>query len=253
MKYLFFLCLCCSMLMARPWPDMKNPETVLGHDFVVSIPQTGTNWVLVSLQHLTYRPVRSLQGDPSVRVGNVNGENRFGLADFSKETLYRTHIPTDLWKIDKSQNNLILLVRDYRERVIRQKKAEFKISYLKNLVKNLQLYEAWDPDHRFMIYYEDMVERPAEVMEEVLRFLGESTENLDNYVAHLEEYRSATLASYHKQHHKLNEKQLGSRGRDIHYYAKRASQRELKAIDEQIKALNFALWEKYLSHYANGR
>ncbi len=88
------------------------------------------------------------------------------LLDFNKSPFIRTHKG---YLLKKNQKKLIMLVRNYKESIIRNKiwlkdnlhnSGNYLFQNFDLLLLNPQTYYEWDSDKKLLIYYEDLVSNP---------------------------------------------------------------------------------------------
>jgi predicted metal-dependent hydrolase len=111
------------------------------------------------------------------------------------------------------------------------------------------MYDAWFPESRTIVFYEDFIVQSDEILVKLLDFMEEEAVYLDDFVMNKEEYLSRLLQSYSEQH-KNNRGGSSIQGspKPIHY-TRNADFETLKYIDEYIQRMAPELWEKYLKRY----
>ncbi len=82
------------------------------------------------------------------------------------------------WMIDMGTYNpeeeiLILLLRNYKEEIGKHSKGNFT-NFFDSYFENLQVYDNWNPEKRYLVLYEDIITKPVETFKKLLDFIGES-------------------------------------------------------------------------------
>lgn len=264
-KMWFFLILPCvlfvfaAVLHAEIAPDftfLKRSDAHLasGQHFLLTYARSGTNLTSCYLQYLTGKPIKFLFDEHTFLA-----ENRLKVPlDYSKLILYRTHFPKDLKKIDKQNNKLLYILRNFKESLFRHNYQQFENpeAFLAFFKKNdpvvqeymdgLEIYDAWEPTLRLLIHYEDLLNHPMSVISEVLAFFDEPIpSHLTD--ALLKEISAKTLASYDKQHKNVGGSH--SKGKDLLYHTRRLPFDILRDIDAVVESNYPVLWKNYLNIY----
>ncbi|MFW9880575.1 MAG: sulfotransferase domain-containing protein [Candidatus Thorarchaeota archaeon] len=181
MKFLiFFLCSLSFLYTQQKFIDLSKPKEIVEKEFLLGCKRSGNNWTIAILQILIGKPVRTVKNP---EFENYGGFNRLGLdLDQTKSILYRTHnIYPELRQIDQSKNKLIFIIRNYKECLVRGFKYTAKELYsvvlgdkagFKHYIENLQFYENWKDETKFIIFYEDLIFKPQETIKKLLAFLN---------------------------------------------------------------------------------
>ncbi len=228
---------------------------------MLTSPRSATNLLSCYIQSLTQRPIWLIDQKAAPHVAN----NRLDLTlDFSKTPIYRSHKADRFEGLNKLNNKLILIVRNYKECIHRDSshtsdknfvypsEEEFANFFLKmepnvkNYIHNLVIYDQWDPQNRLLIFYEDLMTSPLEEVKRILNFYGEP---IPSYLTRefLQSIGDQTLDSYHSQHRKTGGSH--SKGKDLQFHSKQISPSVLVEIDGVMKNANPHLWETYLKRY----
>ncbi len=231
--------------------------------FFLSFPRTGTTWTLNSIQYLTRRYTPRIDYFPlseSISRFPFNNMQDFNFLfldlDASKPPIYAVHTPEYLDKLCPKKNNLIMVVRDYREALLRSAKynQEGALNFeqidrdrINTYLNLLVYYENW-PGRKLIYRYEDLVLRPWVCMKKILKFLGEPIDRLGEYQANIDDLRARAVIGYHAK----NENKGGSisNGKDIHHHARNCDPKLVRILDKSVKTLASPLiWKKYLARY----
>jgi len=156
------------------------------------------------------------------------------------------------------KDKLILLLRNYKESCCktpfykRHRKAGNLPGLESNCVKyyqNIKCFDRWNPENRFLVRYEDLLERTEETLREVLAFLEVPVDEAkmraffapQNLKKHQERCLYLTRV--------LNGSSTVSRGSGIHYHSSLAAEGILDAIDRIFERYSPGLFHRYLEGY----
>ncbi len=252
LKIFFWILLIPTVVVARPAGCKKTREAV-DCVFILSEPKSGLNWLTYCLQTLTLRSICR----PTFEKGGV--DNPLLKLDHTKSPLLCTHFISRLREVDSTKNRLILVFRNYKENTIRRC-ADQPSEYQKMLDKGtlfdeqaakLRFYENWPEENRYLVYHEDLMENPEEILRGILHFLDEDDEKLEGILANIDRHKAKSLSAYENNMKKFGQSGPISRGKDILYHSKLMPQELLLQADELFKSRHPELWEKYLSRYAS--
>lgn len=216
--------------------------------FLLSIPRSGSHWLIYGLEYLTLQSFSngSLYYQGIVADINKDFVNPFKLdLDINKSPIViRTH--SVLWtkQFDKSDNKLILIVRDpfhffLREYLkiqnynVMQKHVDYYLSYL-------ELFDNWDKSNRYLIYYHELKNHPEIVFKEILDFLNKSDTRLYDFLNNINSLEKQAFQAYfqHFKTYKSPEKQL---------FKSEVIQNLKKEIHLKFLETNSDLFRKYLA------
>ena len=236
-------------------PNFDNPRSVENTDVFLSFMRTGTNWLFTCIQALTNKPLYYVEHASKGQYGIRKGINHLKInLDEAKKPLYHSHI-TDLVNQLPRSNRLLLIIRNYKEvfiRRVRDNPEDFSQLIKRNkqfrvYCSYLNVYEKWDPQNRLLIYYEDLIQKPAETLKAVLNFLGENDDKLKHFMENFETYRQKTVQSYHR----VQSSRGGSmsKGQDVLYHSRQVPTDLLKKTDAKMKKDYPHLWDSHLKRY----
>ncbi len=253
-KILLFVCLIFPLMAKGNGTVFSDKKHLKGKVFFLTYPRCGTNMTLGSLQLLTKRRLRWVE---KVKGGmNPHGFNRLKLdLNGNKSAIYRTHGSKFFNGINTYQNKLIVQLRNYKEVGLRcrgdnPKKflSWMRSSDFRSYMRKISCYERWDPAHRLLITYEDMLTNTEETLARVLDFLGEEGD-LVEFMEHRDENFAKILSSYDQQHSKKGMPGSYSKGKDLLYHSKKVPQEVLLKADEYVQKWYPEYWEKHLFCY----
>ncbi len=203
------------------------------------------------LEVLTKRPTLSFHSEPeNVKIYSLPlGMTLFLGTDMKKECIWKVHSKERMEAIgmDKEKDLLILILRDYKECLLRdlgdiQTAKEELNEPDPSYFANLALFDAWDEKRKLLVYYEDLLAELRRELERVLLFLGEDTSSLDPFMDQLDYYKMLSLEFY-----SMYVGPTLSRGEDILFHTKHNPEAFL--LDEIAHAKFPSLWEKYLTRF----
>lgn len=218
-------------------------------DFILTYPRSGTHLTSAYIQGTTATSFRCLNGWvlhtflSSSRFARITGEGR----------MFHTHFGGLLEKYNCGENKLLFILRNYKESIVRHTRgdrsdesvlADFANNRhaLRHYMKNLAVYDAWDPSRRLLVYYEDILRNPLQEVPRILEFLGKDVpENFGPEL--LAEISRDSLAFYEvrlKSH---------SKGADVHYHSKKMPPHYLNEIDSWVSMYYPDLFQAYLTRY----
>jgi len=219
-----------------------DPDLIL-----LSHPKSGTNLTTGLIQKYTLKPLTSLTN--YIHYQDANRLNL--LLDFNKSPFIRTHKG---YLLKKNQKKLIMLVRNYKESIIRNKiwlkdilhtSGNDLFQHFDLFLLNLQTYHEWDSDKKLLIYYEDLVSNPFTELNKILKFLEEN-EIDQSFLEDLEDTISKIKDSYHQQF--ANQGGCMSKGKDLLFHSQSIQENIWQRVDDLIKEKKPELWN-YIKRY----
>lgn len=194
--------------------------------YLLSYPRSGNTWMRYCIEVLTERPTAGFTKNPKLQALPFGYECSYPL-DFKKRPIWKVHSRGELnfaaYKYNPQRDLLIFLIRNPKESVVRQSgKTNLGGLLTGDGLKNFQtyfddlaLYHTWNSKKKILIYYEDMISRPREVMASVIRFLGDDQNKFDDFFNDYERHKAIAL--------KLYEYNGGSQtqGNDVLYHSRK--------------------------------
>lgn len=232
---------------------------------IVLTPQRcGTHWLLYSIRHLTKAsPIKGLQKNGTL-FENDSQFDFFGEPiNWNTYFLIHVHHPNSIIWQDPQENKLILIIRDYKESILRMFS---NFSYIKDVIgkkhndpifnilppfygvitwyfENLEYFEQFKGE-KFLVYYEELLLQSENVYRNILSFLNASDQFLEDFMNELELHKDVCLNYY-------DSKSFGSetKGKNLKFHSKKIKEEELIEFDQLVQDNYPNLWEKYLSRY----
>ncbi len=239
--------------------DVEAPEKIIGKEFFLTYPRSGTNLTIGILQYLTRKPLRDTKNNLKL---NLNAYNRLKLEiENEKNTLYRLHASLDwqkelLTKLQTKKNKLLFVLRNPKECIVRHcsySEQQFLKSVIENqggfaqYLFNLKIFDEWNDRTKLLLYYEDILATPEVVAIKLLEFFDESDDYLESYISNLDEILAGILTSYQKQ--SVVNKLKYSNKSIVPFHSKNFSRESMRIVDEHIISAYPNLWNKYLKRY----
>ena len=159
--------------------------------------------------------------------------------------------------INKEKNKLILVLRNYKECFLRHfsKYTSVLLRFRhdrKNILdnnqatyyfKNIEAYDSFSPQNRFLICYEDLISNPKKVIFDLANFLNSSPEKASELWNNFDQFKADQLYLY---------RHFGgsrSKGKSTIFHSKNIEIKKLQKLDTIIKRNYPRYWELYLSRY----
>ncbi len=248
--YVFIILWLCTTSVLYSTENKTENLTIL-----LLSPRSGSNLLTCTLNSITRKPIGVF---PS-RTINSYGMNRLNLDSVcSTPFIYRTDSADTLKGVSSNLNNLILVSRNPKELLFRDhsisslkdlQSKEIK-SFINTYLQRFKMYESWNPDNRYIVFYEDFINQEnEEIILDLLDFMGEEPTFFDDYVEHKEEYLYKILDSYRDQHKSKFGGKSSRNGPNTLYYTENKDPKLLQHIDQILQKKEPLIWEKYLKRF----
>lgn len=221
---------------------------------LLSFPRSGNTWLRYAVEFISKRPTcqapfrRCAAG--LEKKGAISSDLNLGVDTKEKAILVKRHRADFKWDtLTKENCRLVLLVRNYKEAVLRHAFASRKQddeAELKKCIEGylhcLHSYDKFDGD-KLLIYYEDIITKPKAEIGRLIDFLGVArgkwfNEFFNNYQHH----KNRSLKYY---------RPAGTMTRGdatkLMWHSQRAKPETLKIIEKGVKRDEIYL--KYLKRY----
>lgn len=253
--YIFYMMLITLPLIAIDLPQQELLKQICSYNgrktFLLSYPRSGSTWMRYCLEYLTgrptiYRPFLAYENNSPL------GWNAGFEIDWAKPPIEKMHNKREMKKqqYDSENDLLILIIRNPKEALSRQEKQQLTFALLsKNAGTrsqqyapdtyfiNIGIYDSWKPENRLLIYYEDLLVKPAQTLTKALLFLHEPLNRLDNFINEYEAHKQKAIEIY-----KVSE----SEGNDLLFHSRLINPDHRKQIDEWMSQLYPLIWQEYL-------
>lgn len=247
--------------------DISKPKSIKNQQFLLTNECSGSHFFLISFQELTRRCIRGRMWLEYFQI-TWQPENYFNTElDYSKKTFYWGHEYSSLNNMNSNQNQLIFILRNFKENLVRKLIAANKISrknynglkafqmikedilkdglFTKEYFIRVRTFEKWNAKNRLLVTYQELVSDPVNTFEKVLDFLSDSKERLADYAANLEEIKQKAL-NYYDAH---KTKSI-TKGKSFRFYRQNVPLKLLREIDSIVAKKYPIIWEKYLFKHA---
>lgn len=219
---------------------------------LLTYPRSGNTWLRYCIEYLTKRPTGETRYlFPTVKMSIMNAplSNSFDLgADLSAPPIVKLH-DYDHKKPSLNCPFLIMIVRNYKECLVREIKTEEKIrEHLERrrilYVANLETYDNWDPEKRLLIYYEDLIKNPKETLNKVVNFFHADPQYLDEFMDGYDQHRANCIMIYER-----DEEPSKTKGERPIFHSNRLRPEFKRYMDKAIKRNNPRIFDLYLRRY----
>jgi hypothetical protein len=109
----------------------------------------------------------------------------------------------------------------------------------------VKLYDGWDNEKRLIIYYEELLQKPKKVIEEVLSFMGLKTERLDYFIDNYDSLFNSSVNFYNRKETSF------SKGIDLSYHTKNYPNKEDIIMSDKYMENNYKEFIEYFKEYLN--
>jgi len=214
--------------------------TLFSNTFLLSFPRSGNTWLRYIIEHTADSP--TLEGGG----GGINQPMLAQLQNhlYQYPPIFKTHFCHDVGQND----TLILVVRDYKECIIRHALHESNPPYrqmVDEYFKNLSVFDAHPNEKKLLIFYEDIVVDPKPTVEQLCHFLSQHSEQrIDSFFKDFETHKEQCLALYRKK--------IGptvTNGQKIKFHNNEANREAIDTINHIVNEEHRELSEKYLERY----
>ena len=205
-------------------------------NYLLSYPRSGNTWLRYCIEVLTNkRTIGYLSSDD--KDSGVLPKNRTN----EEPILIKRHETSDI-----KEGKLILIVRNYKEVIIRHNSVKTimedyssnnRVTYL----KLLDFYHTYK-GKKMIVYYEDLIGDLKNTIEKVLNFLGLEVgfDSIDDFFSNIEEHKLKSLSIYGESK---------TKGKTTIYHSSKLTNDELIEWDNFLLKNNKVIFEKYLKRY----
>ena len=216
---------------------------------LLSLPRTGSNWIRYWFEYFS---------NENTSERNVLVEkNHWGdiRTEKTNATLYKRHKLTDEDMNGRAIENLVLVLRDYRECFVRHCRGrtfEKRVGRMTDFTDNIEMYDKFK-GNKMIMYYEDFVKSPEIYMKEFLDFLGVKNDWTDIDV---KKHRDISVELYEKGGvDGVGTKTRGApsltKGKaDFTFHQQDLSEEMKQQLEEWFKTEYTELHTKYLNRYS---
>ena len=173
-------------------------------NILLSFPRSGNTWVRYALECVTGRPtsiemVKNCQAGIKTR-GSISSTTDLKVDVLKKCIAIKRHRADNHWdSFSKDNINLILLVRHYKEAIIRHlistdyKDPSIIDKTINDYLHCLEFYDKFD-GNKILIYYEDLIINQKREFKRIFDFLG--VKDSVGFLKNIQKYRLLSIKSY---------------------------------------------------------
>lgn len=221
---------------------------------LLSFPRSGNHLVRFILEFLTLRRTRGCIGnyeDVAICKNKFEDETVLAQVDTNAPFIaYKHHgIPEIMSNIEQrlihKPERLILVLRDWRECILKDHTVGENIcGPINSYLENIKYYDEFSGE-KILIYYEDLITKPEEMIQKLNEFVGGIEEQYNKLVSNVSYYfEQNRKATSWTQEGKCS-------GSDIHFRVKKLSKSEKESFESFFWncLTNFPTTFKYIDHY----
>ena len=171
--------------------------------YIMSQLRSGNTWFRYLTEWFTQRPTleyADLGNNANWPLGFITGH----AINTDKSPLWKVHRIRALdfagIRHDTQRDILIVLVRNPKEVIVRNVGSVHAMRFNSwdyvAYFDVLKVYDCWNPRKRLLIYYEDMMSSPRESIIRILDFLGETTQDVDDFMTNYDYHKNKALMLY---------------------------------------------------------
>lgn len=245
--------------------QLKRFYTDAQKTYLLSFPGSGNTWMRYCLEFLTKRPTLEMRMHHITKINCPIGYWCDMQTDYNKPPIWKVHYIDQMKAMgtfDPNNETLLVIVRNPKEALPRifnvlsqrNKGKVLENPTAKDLLNNsltmkyfdiLKTYDTWNPNKRYMVFYEDLIRDPATTLKGVLDFLDISDTYFDDFMHCYQMHKQRSLNLYEEQ-----EDRSLTHGSKIRHHALLMNDAERAKLDQYIAHAFPHIWDAYLAHYA---
>jgi hypothetical protein len=208
---------------------------------LVSYPRSGTNWMRFIIESLSGKPT---PGRPRLHKGKDYAIDRAHCAQ----------------KNGNKYKKMILVLRDYRECLIRHNRELWKeynnVSKFLNettiasmpcwYIENIKTYDQFD-GIKLLLYYEDLINEPESSILNLAELIGVESRLAEKFIKNIDVHRKSSVVLYDSSH---TSSTSGERVKSTYHADQNLTEKQKSEFDEFYKTNYPDLFDKYLVRYS---
>lgn len=209
---------------------MKKIHSVVGY------PRSGNNWLCYCLSKISNCGISQL----SYAHGNT----------------------FNFWKnIANNENNLVFIIRNYKECIVRHTNANFKIIKMElsgstpietgkedtDYISLMKLYDSYSENRKYLVYYDELIKNPERTLNNLLKFTQEDSDKLNEFMKNYDYHKNFSLKKYSNL---IQPPITKGEINKITFHRNKLSINQRHELDNYINRKFPNLFEKYLIRYA---
>jgi len=224
---------------------MTNEQKVL----IMSYPRSGNTWLRYSLEHITKIQTYECGMKLCTPEGIKNPYKvQFGSG---KPFIHKEHFPKDCDRFSPSKDKIILLLRNYKECIIRHgslkqfDNTKFRKNQIEVYINNLKYYNKWN--NKIVIYYEDLISNFEKCFSSVVNFLNLNKSDFKTFLDNYENHKKQGIICYC-----YGKRYSSTKGNNEIFHSTKANKNDLIECDNYISNKYPQIFESFLKRYKEG-
>jgi len=209
---------------------------------LLSFPRSANTWIRYCLEHITKTQTcdcQDLPGTPNRIVNPFNANLNYKL----KPYIYKEHFAVNCDRFDEQNDKLILILRNYKECLIRHYGVPRLLKNLdhdlKQYTDNILFFDKWKGE-KIIIYYEDIINNFEHIIKKIAMFLNLDPASVNEFIKDYDFHKSNGIKSY-----KICGHESVTKGKVTNFHSKKAPLQLLKRINKILNENNI----KYIQRY----
>lgn len=219
--------------------------------YLLSYPRSGNHWVRYILEWFSGRPTIG-EGDESwnTQVDTpIHSNKKLGVNISITNDIPIAYKRHDIREEDDRNKPLILIVRDYKEILVRK---IYESLYLDNIeVKGIMggymdhviKFHEW-PGPKLLVHYEDLMDHPGREIARILSFLDVSKKRMGAFMRDINRHKELMLQMYSKK-----VAVSMTNGTSHGFYSSNIPAHVKWEIDDRYRSMHQDAFDKYLTRY----
>jgi hypothetical protein len=222
-------------------------------NYLLSYPRSGNTWVRYIVEVMSKRPTIGYDNKTDIPIGK---RRNIGVNLNAEPILIKRH---NLHEKYKDGDKLILIVRDYKECIIRHSasedgkqslldKSKFKFDKETNGLHSdgvdyigcIEHYEKW-PGDKLFVYYEDLLTNHTKEIPRIVDFLGIDKRQVPGFLDMYRHHFKQAIQAYHEKSY--------TGGVKLQYHQNKIPVEFRDHMVSKIKKQHPRIYEQYLKRY----
>lgn len=232
-------------------------QQLCSDSYLISYPRSGLHFTHYQLIYLSHKVCYDFR-NKAYHYWDNGVLHKYGVYENKDDILlYLSHVSPE--HLNSNTDKLILLLRNYRECHLRN--LSYDLNRIVDVISMNRMYipvNAYDigsgyftnlyafdsfEGKKLIVYYEDLVAHPKEVITRIFNFLEVTPIDLDHFYDNLSQHRSECIQRY--QIHGGSK----SQGENMLFHSEKITASENEMLDDLVKKHHPILWDKYLNVY----
>jgi len=218
---------------------------------MLAYPRSGNNWVTYCLEEMA--SIKTIGCSPDYTCPCTRRKHRKDII-VARSHGHRQH---ELDTIAASNAGLILLLRNYKECIVRHTGSETldpvrqqmqdaaPVADNTDYIHILRFYDEYEGP-RLLIYYEDLITNPRPELEKLLRFVGSFEDRtLDKFMDDWQKNQARSIKNYSS----ISYSATKGDAKTLRFHSSKFSREELSELDNWVEQEHPGLFDRYLSRY----